>query len=280
MNKNNLFSIGDVAKMFHISVGSLRHYETLGLLAPEYIDPQTHYRYYSARQFEVLNTICYLRVLDMPLQQIADFLKNKELDVIEDKLQKQKKAVIKKQRELAVIEKKISNRLRQLQDARCSERDVIRLETAPPCRLIWIEDSLKINDFFDMEAPIRKLESNESEAVVFLGKVGIGISEKNLCAGHFEKYDCIFLVLDDEDQYNGQVVYLPETRCVSIRFCGSHSDAPEQYRKLTAFIEEKQLQITGFSREITMIDYGITHDTEKFVTEIRIPVALASGQNI
>lgn len=42
MNKNNLFSIGDVAKMFHISVGSLRHYETLGLLAPEYIDPQTH----------------------------------------------------------------------------------------------------------------------------------------------------------------------------------------------------------------------------------------------
>lgn len=29
---------------------------------------------------------------------------------------------------------------------------------------------------------------------------------------------------------------------------------------------------SGFSREITMIDYGITSDREKFVTEISIPV--------
>ena len=32
------------------------------------------------------------------------------------------------------------------------------------------------------------------------------------------------------------------------------------------------LQIVGFSREVTLIDYGITNDTEKFVTEICIPV--------
>lgn len=36
--KEKLFQIGDVAKMFHISVGSLRHYEKEGLLQPEYID--------------------------------------------------------------------------------------------------------------------------------------------------------------------------------------------------------------------------------------------------
>ncbi|WP_443771021.1 MerR family DNA-binding transcriptional regulator, partial [Anaerostipes sp.] len=54
--KEKLFQIGDVAKMFHISVGSLRHYEKEGLLQPEYIDPKSNYRYYSIRQFEVLNT--------------------------------------------------------------------------------------------------------------------------------------------------------------------------------------------------------------------------------
>ena len=32
------------------------------------------------------------------------------------------------------------------------------------------------------------------------------------------------------------------------------------------------MQITGFSREITLIDYGITSDQEKFVSEICIPV--------
>ncbi|WP_294375480.1 MerR family DNA-binding transcriptional regulator [uncultured Clostridium sp.] len=46
MDKRDLFSIGYVAKMFHISVGTLRHYERSGLLSPEYIDPHTGYRYY------------------------------------------------------------------------------------------------------------------------------------------------------------------------------------------------------------------------------------------
>ncbi len=73
MEPIKLFSIGDVAKLFHLSVSSLRHYEAAGLLQPEWVDPQTGYRYYSTRQFEVLNTIRYLRALDMPLPEIADF---------------------------------------------------------------------------------------------------------------------------------------------------------------------------------------------------------------
>ena len=77
MEKRGLYQIGDVAKMFHISVGTLRHYEKAGLLQPEYTDIETGYRYYSTRQFECLNTIRYLRVLDMPLEQIADFLNNR-----------------------------------------------------------------------------------------------------------------------------------------------------------------------------------------------------------
>lgn len=73
MDKQKLFSIGDVAKLFHLSVSSLRHYEDVGLLIPEYTDPDSGYRYYGARQFEVLNSIRYLRALDMPLSEIADF---------------------------------------------------------------------------------------------------------------------------------------------------------------------------------------------------------------
>ena len=38
------------------------------------------------------------------------------------------------------------------------------------------------------------------------------------------------------------------------------------------YIHKNKLSVAGFSREITMIDYGITNDIEKFVTEISIPV--------
>lgn len=61
MDRTKLFPIGEVSKLFHISVSSLRHYENIGLLTPEYVSPDSSYRYYSAGQFEVLNTIRYLR---------------------------------------------------------------------------------------------------------------------------------------------------------------------------------------------------------------------------
>ena len=45
------------------------------------------------------------------------------------------------------------------------------------------------------------------------------------------------------------------------------------------YIHRHDLKVTGFSREITMVDYGLTNDTEQFVTEIRIPVAESPPQN-
>ena len=63
-----------------------------------------------------------------------------------------------------------------------------------------------------------------------------------------------------------------------LRFRGSHGDAPARYRFLTAYIRAHSLKITGFSREITLIDNGLTPDSEKFVTEISIPVENTEGQ--
>ena len=209
-----LFSIGDVAQLFHLSVSSLRHYETIGLLTPEYTDPATGYRYYGPRQFDVLNTIRYLRALDMPLGQIRAFLRN---------------------------------------------RDVGRIEQL-------------LHSFLDMEPSIRMLERSQAEAVVFLGKVGVGLSAERLLAGQFAPYDRAFLVLDDEDAFDGDVTVLPETTCAAVCFRGSHPEAPAQYARLMDYLRAHALAPADFSREITMIDYGLTNDPGKFVTEIRIPV--------
>ena len=128
MEKRELFQIGEMAKMFHLSVGSLRYYEKIGLLEPEYVDQETGYRYYSTGQFECLNTILYLRVLDMPLSQIASFLKNRDIGKIQEMLRQQKDVVVRKQEELKSIEKKITNRLRQIQDALGAEKERIQVK--------------------------------------------------------------------------------------------------------------------------------------------------------
>lgn len=267
-----LFRIGKVAGMFNVSLGTLRHYERCGLLEPEYVDPRTGYRYYGVKQFEVLNTIRYLRVLDMPLTQIAEFLHNRDVHVIEDKLVAQKALIERKQHELEMVSRKIDHRLERLRDAEHSGFDVIRITRQPVCRIVWIRDSPKVDSYLGLEYSIRKLEQHQKDSLVFLGKVGVGISKESLERGRYTDYGLVFLLLDDEDEYQGDTMVLPETDCVRIRFRGSHGDAPDRYRKLMRYIAGRGLEITGFSREITLVDEGLTSDPAQFVTEICIPV--------
>lgn len=271
--KGEWFRIGEVSKMFHISVGLLRHYDKIGLLQPEYTDPETGYRYYSVRQFECLNTLRYLRALDIPLNEIATFLNNRNLDTIHELLQTQKEEVIKRRQELLRIEHKIDRRLAQIDDALSSTFDTIFLSHKPAFRINSIRTEISPRNYLDLESSIRKLDQSKESSVIFLGKVGIGISAENLLRRQFQPYDIVFLILDEEDQFDGKTTFLPESDCVSVRFQGSHEKAGIYYEKLMDYIGEHHFFINGFSREITMIDDGFTNDSSKFVTEIEIPVA-------
>ena len=272
MEKQELFRIGEVARMFHISVGSLRHYEKLGLIHPEYTDPDSGYRYYGVQQFERLNTIRYLRALDMPLEDIADFLQNKDVGKIQEMLIQQRETVRQKQQELQIIEQKINTRLEGLEDALSSRLDTITLVQTPPRQITWIRNHLSPKTYLDLETSIRTLQKDQEETLVFLGKVGLGISKEHLETGTYQVYDTVFLLLEPEDRYQGITEELPGQTCVSIRFCGSHNEAPAYYQKLLTYIREHRLKIDGFSREVTMIDYVLTNDPKQFVTEIQIPV--------
>ena len=209
----------------------------------------------------------------MPLSEIAEFISGRDIGLIEEKLRRQKAQVVAKQEELKRIEHKIDNRLRQLSDAQSSEFDVVKLVKKPACRMVWIMEKLCISSSLDMEAPMRRLENLQAEPLIFLGKVGLGISSQHLETGEFGQYDGLFLILDDEDNYSGSITVIPKQIYAAVRFHGSHTESAEQYKKIMRFIAENNLEASGTSQEITMIDYGITNDTEKFVTEIAVPVS-------
>ena len=185
--------------------------------------------------------------------------------------------VAQKQRALEIVQRKIENRLRQIQDALASELDVIRQVDMPARRIAWLHDTLTPKTYLDLEPSIRQLEQPAQESVVFLGKVGVGISRARLEEGTYTEYDRVFLLLDQEDVYQGKEEALPPERCLTVRFRGSHREAEGYYRRLMEYIRRERLEILGPSKEITMIDDGMTSDTEKFVTEIQIPVGLSEG---
>ena len=88
--------------------------------------------------------------------------------------------------------------------------DTVSLIELPSCRIVWVDAPLKIDGSLDMEVPIRKLDQSDAEAVVFLGKGGLGISAEHLQQSKVNRYDSIFLILDQEDIYTGETITLPK----------------------------------------------------------------------
>jgi len=66
--------IGTFARAARITVKALRHYDTIGLLTPAWVDPRSQYRYYDWNQLDGAICIATLRSIGIPLDRIADHL--------------------------------------------------------------------------------------------------------------------------------------------------------------------------------------------------------------
>jgi len=79
--KNNLLSIGDVAKFTGAGIRALHYYERIKILEPAFIDPETNYRYYSFDQIYFIEVIMICLELDIPLKELSRFiLEDKTID--------------------------------------------------------------------------------------------------------------------------------------------------------------------------------------------------------
>src|SRR5215469_16616309 len=69
-----MFPIGAFSQLSRVSKRLLQYYDEIGLFKPAHLDPETGYRYYSARQLPHLNRILALKDLGFSLETIAEML--------------------------------------------------------------------------------------------------------------------------------------------------------------------------------------------------------------
>lgn len=69
-----MFLTGEFSKIARVSKRMLQHYDRIDLFKPEFTDPQTGYRYYSAKQLPQLNRIIALKDMGLTLEQIRRML--------------------------------------------------------------------------------------------------------------------------------------------------------------------------------------------------------------
>lgn len=118
----------------------------------------------------------------MPLVEIADFLHNRDVDIIADKLRGQKNIILKKKRELEQIERKIDHRLATLAKAQAAKLGEIYLHEEKSKRIVRRYDTLRPRNYLDLEGQIRALEAEQVQTTVFLGK-SAWASRGRICSG-------------------------------------------------------------------------------------------------
>lgn len=265
-----LFSIGELSKLFNISIKTLRYYDKINLFKPIYINPETSYRYYSTNQFEQLNTINYLKVLGMPLKEIKTHLEKRNINYIKRLMEVQMLKTTNKIEELNKIKMKLENQINFLSKLNNIVLNKIEERTFPERIGIFLKRKIKNNS--DMELSIRELENlTNNNNSIFIGKVGVSLKKESIINKKFE-YDELFILPEDEKYDDKFIKKFPKGKYVCISFQGSHSEAYKHYELLIAYITQNQFVIMGDSFERTLIDFGLTNNLNEYITEIQIPI--------
>ncbi|MEO7069634.1 MAG: MerR family transcriptional regulator [Nostocoides sp.] len=123
---DQLWTVGQVAAQFGVTVRTLHHYDEIGLLAPSERS-RAGYRLYTTGDLQRLSTVVVYRRLGFPLEQVGELLKSGEAD-LGTHLRRQRAAVMTRLDELRELVVAIDTALeKNMTDHPASTEDLLEL---------------------------------------------------------------------------------------------------------------------------------------------------------
>jgi DNA-binding transcriptional MerR regulator len=269
------YLIGDISKLYNISIENLRYYDRIGLLEPIEIDEKNRYRYYRAEQFKRFNTIKYLKSIGMSLKSIKGYFNNRYPEFLLKLLKDQKKNIEDKIKTLTVLLEKINYRIELMEESLSCE-NIGKVEIVSLKERTIAHRKTKIKTENDMELNIRKLVNDIKidDSSLLLGEICFTVSHENILDKNFLEYDSVNIVLKEKCKYSDEIcsiIYSGEY--AKILYRGLYSDSGEYFQRIMNYIQEHNYKIAGDAIIRALIDEYISIDESKYVTEIQIPVA-------
>ena len=263
------YSIGEMAKLNFISPHTLRYYDKIGLLKPGYVNPETGYRYYSYRDFLLLDAIQYMQQFDMSLDEIKEQFEQRTVAKTLDLYEHQLDQICEHISALRNIEKRIRHNIDNLKDSRDRVfRTRIQVVSHKRRYAIMLDDPVRDDD--EYEVAIRKLGHKlYQNHFQFMGDY-MGIKRlEDLCAG---EYDLTLQIgnMCTERPPHQKVRAFPAGDYLQICHIGPTDQISQTYKKMLTFIETEHLQVSREVLEIYAVDYIDTKDLSELVTVIEL----------
>lgn len=261
------FTIGQFAALHGINKKTLMWYDEVGLLHPVEVG-ENGYRYYNYYQSSTLETILQLRDLGVSIPDVQAFLRSRSPamlgGLIEEKLTDLDEQIRQLERTRAdlLAKRAALHRLQHL------DLDKIELTQLPEARLI----AIPVNKHTPPETAIElmlKQASRQRLPRLYSGVYGSMIPVPHLRQGRFYDYTAIFMEAPDADAPN---VHICPAGAYLRGWCkGSWDLIPDQYRRMLAYADAHELELSGHSYE-RGINERVIDNIDDYITQIDIQV--------
>ena len=273
-----MFRIGEFSLIAQVSGRLLRYYDEIGLLSPEYTDPQTGYRHYSARQLPRLNRILVLKELGLGLDQIARLLdQNASADEMRGMLALRKAQIMQTMQEDLTRLQLVEARLDQIDTYGQVQGPDVVLKTIPAQRYLALREVLldvgtvrRLVSLITTVVPRKVSPSSLGQIALVIHASLVDSDALDFEVGYLLTGKASVAVRVSEDR-ELSLRDLPAIETMAtIVHTGNVNDIHRSYGLLGTWVEQQQWQIVGQCRQILMQLPQPEHDDA--VIELQLPV--------
>ena len=273
---DDYLSITELAKLRKVSSETLRYYDRINLLKPEYIDPETRYRYYSVRQSEKLGVIRELRELGMSVEEVKDYFKDcnlrKSIRIFSEYYSKLQADIERKLFLCHTIARKLSF-LGELTSLKEIEHPCMRY--FPERHIITFGEPA--GGPKEHVYALTKLEWYLNEIAPILATDCVGVYAGEELLEKNENYiHAIPMLFVDKDAVKVKSEYMRSVPAGDYLCVAYHGGRLEKYdpcfEKAKEYLVDNHLKIKGYIYQIYKIDVTLTGDRSETLLEVQIPV--------
>ncbi len=266
--REKYYRIGEISRLYKISTDILRYYDKIGLMSPDFIG-ENGYRYYSKKQIWKLNNIRNLRNIGVGLEDIKEFLDERNINSANDIIEFQLEKVEDKIKKLTELKEELTSKLENIEFFK-TFKDFNKpvLKFIPKRKFLRSKGNFKQDWEIDFELKILNEKTEyDNDFILTNNEIGATLSKENFLKGEYLTFSESFIIND----VKGEII--PEGYFLTIVFKGKYDESYKYYNILKKYIEENNLIVTGDIHEIYHIEIHITENEDEFITEIQIPVA-------
>lgn len=272
-----LLSIGEMARINHVSKQTLRHYEREGLLLPAVTDPDTGYRYYTIVQSAKLDLIQRLKLYGLTLKEIKQsFTENNNEASFQEQLKTQLEECDRLIASISAMKRAIQASICNNERYRLLPKDSSIFLEPKKERYLYVHHTEK--EYFNhgyegFESALRGLktvlETNDIPWLQLM-KAGTLIRREDLEADQIRSTD-IFVITDYDSVLKG-CIRIPQALYCCI-CCTSFDKELSACHQLLESIRHRRYKIIGDCLVERIVDFPDYHDDRRNAfSQIQIPV--------